>query len=102
LIIEEIIGLEDTYHSHNGKYLQVLRNNVLPHYESGSVAEKLGKNIAPDAHVDVYDGPNGKGCVVYYEETTASSTAFYHVGYGPDAVAWTQEPRTVSITAVAA
>jgi hypothetical protein len=76
LIIEEIAELEDAYYGIHGRYLQVMRNNVLPHYESGSVAEKLGKNIAADAHVDVYDGPRGRG-------------------YGPEAARWTAAPRTV-------
>ena len=78
---EEIAPAEEEYFAKQGKYLQVLAGNRLPHYERGTVAQKLGQNIPADAHVDIYEGPHGKGFMIRYTK----DGMVYSVGYGPEA-----------------
>lgn len=80
-----IIRDEDQYFAEHGEYLPILPNNRLLSKESGTIEDKLGHTIAPDASVDVYDGPHGKGYRVVY----VLGNKRYSVGYGPDAAAFT-------------
>src|SRR3990167_7987695 len=77
--ISEIVSAETEYYQANGKYLQVLKGNKLPHYEKGSVAQKLGKTLPANALVNTYLTPEGnKGFFVQYQD----NTGFYSYGYG--------------------
>lgn len=87
--IEATQQLEEAYFAKTGKYLQVLPNNKLPHYESGKTKDKLGKDLPANAIVNVYDGPGGKGYQVVYED----ADAIYRVGYGPQAEEMTSIER---------
>lgn len=85
-----IASLEDQYIQKNGKYLQVLRGDVLPPYESGSVTAQLGNDVPTSYEVDTYQSPLGVG----YQITYAENGVTYSVGYGPEAASrtYTIEP----------
>lgn len=57
--IQEIHTLQEAYFQEYGTYLQVLENSCLPHYQRGTVAEKLGKKIPEDCSVDIHLYPDG-------------------------------------------
>ena len=80
-VAEDVSALENSYFQKNGKYLQVLPNNQLPDYESGTVSDKLGATIPSDARVDIYTGPKGSG----YQVTYTDGGTIYTVGFGPEA-----------------
>jgi hypothetical protein len=80
-VVAEVAALQDAYFQETGGYLQVLPGNGLPTYETGTVAEKLGKNVADDAWVHIYEAPAGKGYQVFYE----ADGVLHSVGYGPEA-----------------
>src|SRR3990167_4814721 len=52
--LEKMEVAQEAYFQTHGKYLQILPDNRLPHYENGTVREKLGKIVAPGYRVDVY------------------------------------------------
>jgi hypothetical protein len=80
VIAQAIAQLEADHFQKTGKYLQVLPDNQLPEYESGSVAERLGTPINANARVDVYESPKGAG----YQITFQDGNTFYSFGYGPE------------------
>lgn len=90
---QAVIELEETYHSSTGKYLQVIKGNKLPAYESGSVSGKLGQNIPASMTVNTYSGPKGSGYFIKHED----ATGFYSIGFGPHADDFTTT-RTVTAT----
>lgn len=79
--IRGIATIEDSYFARTGKYLQVLPDSRLPHYESGNVADKLGRELPANSIVDVYEAPEGPGYQVRYTDSENE----YSVGYGPEA-----------------
>jgi hypothetical protein len=80
-VTADVAGLEDAYFQKTGSYLQILRGNGLPTYESGTIVEKLGKDVPADAWVHVYEAPGGKGYQVLYEDADGT---LHSVGYGPE------------------
>jgi len=66
-VAADVSALQDAYFQQTGSYLQILRGNGLPTYETGTVSEKLGENIPNDGWVHVYEAPGGKGYQVLYE-----------------------------------
>ncbi len=89
-VATEVAALEDEYYRENGRYLQILPNNKLPAYESGTVVDKLnGAQIPYNASVSVYSGPGGQGYQIFYED----DAALYSFGYGPESA-----DRTYTIT----
>jgi len=89
VVADEIANLEETYRRQTGRYLQIMPGNRLPTYETGSVTEKLGKNIPDNVRVDIYEAPGGFGYQISYEENGVVRS----VGNGPEASA-----RTYAIT----
>jgi hypothetical protein len=81
-VTADVSALQETYYQRTGSYLQILRGNGLPTYESGTVSEKLGGTVPADAWVHVYEAPAGKGYQVFYE----ADGVLHSVGYGPEAV----------------
>lgn len=80
--VNEVILAEETYYQINGKYLQILPGNNLPHYETGTVSGKLGKNVPANVRIDVYETFDGKrGYQISYEDTNA----FYSIANGTQA-----------------
>jgi cytoskeletal protein RodZ len=92
-VTAEVSALQEAYYEKTGSYLQVMRGNGLPSYESGAVSEKLGKDISTDAWVHVYEAPAGKGYQVLYE----ADGVLHSVGYGSEA-----GERTFSRSAIVA
>ncbi len=78
--VHSVALLEESYFVNHNKYLQILPDNQLPDYESGTVAEKLGSTIPANMRVDVYESPAGHGYQISYEENGTS----YSFGYGPE------------------
>jgi len=83
--INEIVSAENAYYAKYGKYLQVMLGNKLPHYETGTIKEKLGKNVPANIVIDVYETVGGenyqtkyKGYQIQYED----DTAYYSLGFG--------------------
>lgn len=85
LVETEVSSLQDSYFDETGKYLQVLKGNRLPTYESGSVEEKLGQPIDNSVEVNVYEGPLGKGYSMVYD----TGTEIKSVGFGPQSADFT-------------
>ncbi len=75
LQVEEIVQLQETKEVLEGDYQQYLKGGVVPESE-----EKLS-TIPETTHVDVYEGPTGKGYVIVqeFEDRTV------YLGYGPEA-----------------
>ena len=78
--VTDILIAQQAYFQANGKYLQIKEGNALPHYEAGTVEQKLGKNVPTNIKVDVYAAPTGRGYQLYYEDAAAR----YSVGVGPE------------------
>ncbi|HEY4516867.1 MAG TPA: hypothetical protein VJG64_02875 [Candidatus Paceibacterota bacterium] len=72
--------LEDTYYLQHGTYLQILYGNLLPTYESGTVAEKLGETIPDNMRVDIYEAPSGPGYQIIFQLAGIE----YSIGKGPE------------------
>lgn len=68
--LEQVQRLETEYFAKTGTYLQVLENNRLPSDEVGTVLTKLGSPLPTGYNIDVYDGPNGKGYTIQYDDNT--------------------------------
>ena len=82
----DVATAEDAYFAANGKYFQVLPNNQIPPYESGTVTAAIGGTLPdPTYSVNTYEGPRGKGYFVTYSDITG----FHSVGYGPQATDFT-------------
>jgi len=80
---DEIITAEENYFKANGKYLQVLPGNKLPHYETGTVKDKLGKDVPLNIRIDVYETWDKKrGYQIQYED----DTAYYSIATGTEKV----------------
>lgn len=78
--LAEIKAAEDAYFATNGKYLQVLPGNKLPHYEAGTVSSKIGRSIGENIKVVTYITPEGvHGYQVIFDEVD-NVKAF---GFGP-------------------
>lgn len=99
VVFSQVETLEQDYFNVSGKYLQVKKNNQLPEYESGTVAEKLGQSLPLNTWVDVYEGPNGKGYIVHYEIEGENGIDRYTKGFGPEADQWTFERLASPIVA---
>ena len=79
---QQIAEAEDSYYKEHGRYFQVLPNNKVPDYETGTVADALGADIPDDARIDIYQTPDGTwGYQVSYAENGTN----YSVGEGPEA-----------------
>lgn len=59
--LQQIHALEQAYILKHGRPLQILSGNRLPHYETGTVKEKFGKNIGAAYSVDIYKEPDSRG-----------------------------------------
>jgi hypothetical protein len=90
-VMADVSTLEENYYQETGSYLQILRGNGLPTYETGTVAQKLGKGVHEDAWVHVYEAPGGKGYQVFYEE----DGVLHAVGFGPEAAERTFTRSTI-------
>ncbi len=78
----DVATAEDAYFAANGKYFQILPNNQVPSYESGTVTAAIGATLPdPTYSVNTYSGPKGNG----YFVTHSDATNFYSVGFGPQA-----------------
>ena len=75
----EVAQAQETYKLQTGRYLQVLKGNVLPHYETGTVSGKLGKNLPDTMLVNVYEIDGQLGFEIQYEDAVYS----YSYGFGP-------------------
>lgn len=89
--ITQVGQLEDLYFGQTGSYLQIKEDGQLPEYETGTVASKLGQAVPSNVRVDVYDGPRGKGYVVFYSVDDGKTITRYRQGYGPHADEWTSK-----------
>lgn len=78
--INEVITAEESYYKQNGKYLQVLQGSKLPHYEQGTVKDKLGKDIPQGFIIDVYEFEGKRGYQIRYED----ANTFYSVATGTE------------------
>ncbi len=58
--VQAVHALQENYFRQNGKYLQVLPGNRLPHDETGSVKGRLGQDIDAGYRIDVYEAPDGE------------------------------------------
>src|SRR5262249_39073912 len=77
-----IAAAEDAYFQKNGTYFQVLPNNAVPSYESGTVTDAFGANIPANARIDIYQTPTGEhGYQISYQEGGTQ----YSIGEGPEA-----------------
>ena len=56
---DEIIALQNAYIAQHGRPLQIMLNNQLPEYETGTVISKLGKKIPDDVKVSIQQFPDG-------------------------------------------
>ena len=96
--VKDIENLQENYFAQHGAYLQILPDNKLPHYESGSVKGKLGKNVPAGYRVDVYEAPTGHGYQIIYQD----ETGVHSKGYGVEAKerTWTRplEEEFISAT----
>ena len=82
-----ISDLENEYFLKTGRYLQVLPGNQLPDYETGTVKQKLGKDLPTNVTIHVYESPKGMGYQVITDEADRTTS----VGYGPEAADLTWE-----------
>ena len=101
--INTLAGMEvaqEAYFQTHGKYLQIIPDNRLPHYESGTIAGKLGKTVAPGWKVHVYVTPKGEhGWQAFWED----SNNYYSKGYGPEALSRTfTTPKWSSVSSTTA
>lgn len=83
--VKDVATLQERYFAKEGKYLQILEGNRLPHYEQGTVTAKLGVPVDAKYAVDVYESPNGRGYRIRWED----ESTIYSIGYGADAVKYT-------------
>ena len=94
--IDKIITAQEEYYKINGKYLQIIPNNKLPHYETGTVSDKLGKNVPSNIRIDVYETWDGKrGYQLFYED----ANNFYSIATGTQSAkrTWTKaKPQPVA------
>ncbi len=79
--IPEIRNAEDAYFQVNRKYLQIIAGDSLPSYEPGTVAQRLGSDVATTTKVDIYQMPDGRWG---YQITQVSAQAITSVGFGPE------------------
>lgn len=94
---QDIAAAEVAYHSIHGTYFQVLKGNLLPQHESGSVKAALGTNIDTNTIINTYSGPYGDG----FQVITIDSLGTHAVGYGPEAKTFTYEsliPKSATST----
>lgn len=90
-IINRIAILQEDYKATNGKYLQILEGNRLPHYETGRILDKFGERLPENVSINVYTTPEGqKGYWLEYKDIDGH----YSVGFGPHAAehTWTKLP----------
>lgn len=95
--IDEVITAQENYYKQNGKYLQVLSGSKLPHYEQGTVKDKLGKDIPSGVIIDVYEFEGKRGYQIRYED----ETSFYSVATGTEKAfrTWTKSKPVISTMA---
>lgn len=84
--LDAIQQAQDSYFAKNGKYLQVIPDSKLPYYESGTVREKLGKDVGAGYRVDVYETPKKEHG---YDVSWTDSAGFHRRGFGPEALSRT-------------
>lgn len=82
-LVTEISTAQEEYKKKSGHYLQTLTSSRLPHYESGTIEQKLGRVVPENIRIDVYrtpDGQEGYQIVEIAADGTETITAF-----GPEA-----------------
>jgi len=80
--LDEINGLQATYFAQHGKYLQIRKGNRLSSNETGTVKEKLGKDIDPEYVVNVYKEPESSGGEWGYQVKWEDEFRKYSSGVG--------------------
>lgn len=95
--VDEVVTAEENYYKQNGKYLQVLSGSKLPHYEQGTVKDKLGKDIPKGFVVDVYEFEGKQGYQIRYEDVNT----LYSVATGTQKIdrTWTRSKPVISTVA---
>ena len=58
--LSEIQQAQETYFAQTGEYLQIIQTNKLPSYKTGTVKEKLGKDVSSGFKVDIYETSKGE------------------------------------------
>lgn len=99
--INRIITLQENYKATNGRYLQILEGNKLPHYETGTILNKLGEELPEGVSINIYEGEDGNGYQICYEDIDARTCR----GFGPQAATytfttpkWQYDPRIATTT----
>jgi len=75
---------QEAHKNATGRYLQILKNNRLPSYETGSVRNKLGNTIPTNWEVQVYDEPESRG-----------STHGYYIMHSDDEGEYWYDPKGI-------
>lgn len=85
LTIANVKALQDAYFAKEGKYLHILEGGRLADYESGTIRQKLGRDIPTNFELIPYNGPLGAGFQVCERRTTELEC----IGFGPEALSKT-------------
>lgn len=97
-LVSDIQASEENYKKTDpsGKYLEVVKGNTLAKEQTGTVAQKLGKDMPMQVTVDETMTGNLPGYIIRWED--ASSTHSVGGGFGAEVNTWTQSKCTTSAT----
>lgn len=97
-LVSDIQQSEEEYlkTSPDGKYLEVVKGNTLASHISGTVTEKLGKDMPLQVTLDETMTGNLPGYIIRWED--ASSMYSVGGGFGAEVNTWTKSKCTTSAT----